>query len=123
MIFSPAVIELNTLRFRGLHGMTTEEQLVGCEFVVNIKLTISSNEQSFLKDNLKNTVNYADVYLCIRQAFLITSHTIENIATRILDSILKQFPLVIEAEIKLEKLNPPISADCHSAAIILKAKR
>lgn len=116
-------IELNGLKFHAFHGITAEERRVGSDFEVNVALFLAGDLESFEKDSLDKSINYAEAYQLIQKEFCITSKLLENVATRIAETLFRHFELLEKVEVKVEKVNPPIQADCHSAAVVIRAKK
>ena len=109
-------ILLNNLRFQACHGVLPQEQTVGALFTVSLRLKVDFTEAA-LEDDLRGTVNYAEVYEAVKEEMGVTSRLLENVAYRISGRILKEFPQVEEVEIRLLKQNPPMGADCDSAGV------
>ncbi len=116
-------IELKGLRFHAGHGVSQLEQRVGCSFRVSLRLDFSIKACALEKDQLEGTLDYAEVFKVVQHEFKHISRLIEHVAWRIAQSLLDKFVCIDTVDIKVEKLNPPISADCESAAINLKIGR
>jgi dihydroneopterin aldolase len=112
-------IVLKDMKFYAFHGILLQEKCVGNNFLVNLSITAPLGE-ALRSDNLNDTINYATVYSLVKKEMNIPSCLIEHVAGRILCSLKNHFPQIIETELSLSKLNPPISGDIHSATIILK---
>lgn len=123
MRLTKTTIRLNGISLYGHHGIGEEEQKVGSHFVIHAALTIPCPASRFREDTLDESINYAEAYHIIKEAFLKPSGTLENVASRMLDDLFAAFPLLKEAEIEIEKLRPPFPADCHSASVRLCARR
>ena len=109
-------ILLSNLRFQAHHGVLAQEQTVGALFTVSLRLKVDFTEAA-LKDDLRCTVNYAEVYESVKQEMSTASRLLEAVAYRISVRILKDFPQVDEVHIRLLKQNPPMGADCDSAGV------
>lgn len=116
-------IELKNLRFHAGHGVSTLEQRVGCTFRVNVHLDFSIKASALETDQLEGTLNYAELFKVIQREFMPTTQLIEHAAWRVAKSLLKEFDCIDTVDIEVEKLNPPISADCESASVKLKIER
>ncbi len=115
-------IFIEGLRFQAFHGVMPQEQVVGHEFIVDIRLSVDFS-QAMETDELNNTVSYADVYNIVKTEMNIPSKLIEHVAGRIVKSVFAHFSTVNSIELKLRKVNPPMEADCFASGIELKAKR
>lgn len=116
-------IELKNLRFHAGHGISQLEQRVGCTFRVNVRLDFTVKACALEADRLEGTLNYAELFKVIQREFMPTTQLIEHAAWRVAKSLLKEFASIDTVDIEVEKLNPPISADCESASIRLKIER
>ena len=116
-------IELKGLMFRAGHGISEQEQRVGCNFRVNLRLYFSIEASALEQDQLDGTLDYSKVYEVVCREFKPTVHLIEHAAWRVTKALMDEFKSIQTVEITVEKLNPPISADCESAAIQLKIDR
>ena len=109
-------ILLNNFRFHAHHGVLPQEQEVGALFTVSLRLKLDF-QAAARADDLRCTVNYAEVYEAVKQEMSISSRLLENVAYRISVRILNEFPQVDEVHIRLLKQNPPMGADCDSAGV------
>ena len=71
-------------------------------------------------DDLKTTVNYQEVYLLVKQEMDVKSNLIEHVARRILKKLAEKYPQVLNARIKLQKMNPPLGGKVESVSITIK---
>lgn len=111
-------IELQAMKFYAYHGAFPQETRVGNTFVVNLTLT-APLEKAIASDDLKDTINYASVFTIVKEEMEIPSKLLEHVAGRILKTLKRTFPELVETELKLAKLNPPFGGDIYSAAVIL----
>lgn len=115
-------ITLNDLRFHAFHGVGEQERLCGNTFIVNLRfrLDISRAAQT---DNVADTVSYAEVFEAVKDEMTIPSRLLEHAAVRIARRLLAAFPSIEAVQLKLEKLNPPMNADIHSAAVEIEISK
>ena len=118
-----SVISLRELNFYAYHGVAPLEQEVGSRFVVNVDLHLTVRSEALEGDDLKGTVNYAQAYEVVSQSFMPTCRLVEQAAWRVGRALLENFEQVHAVEVSVEKLSPPMEADCKSAAISLKLTR
>jgi dihydroneopterin aldolase len=112
------VIELKNIKFYAYHGVLPHEAIIGNEFTVNIRIE-SDLSTACISDNVDDTINYADVFQLVKTEMDIASQLLENVAYRILRSIKNAFPRILFIEVRLAKLNPPITGDVESAEIVI----
>ncbi len=115
-------IAIEGMEFYSYHGHFEEESVIGTKFIIDLYLETDTSkaEQS---DRLQDTVNYLDVYQCVKDQMKTSSYLIEHVARRILDALLLQFSAIEAVEIKLRKLNPPLGGQMESVSITLDAQR
>ncbi|MCF7858198.1 MAG: dihydroneopterin aldolase [Candidatus Cloacimonetes bacterium] len=116
-------IHLHEMVFYGYHGVHPEERKLGQRFIVNFSYkTDSSYDESISK--LEDTVDYTKVYIIIkhtleeREFFLL-----EVCANTILDSILRSFPRIIYANVKIKKPSVPINGSLGSVEVEMERNR
>ena len=112
------VVKLNNMHFYAYHGVLPHENVVGNRFVVNIciEVDVSAACQS---DDIKDTINYAEVYYIVKAEMDTTAKLLEHVAYRILRSIKAAFPKIAAIEVRLTKMHPPIIGDVESAEVIV----
>ena len=113
-------IEIEGMEFYAYHGHYKEERVVGNRFLLYLKLeTNTSNAEK--SDNIDDALNYQIVYEIIKQQMNVKSFLLENIASRILDAIYKDFENdIISSELKVSKLNPPMGGQIERVSLTLK---
>ena len=115
-------IVLEEMRFYAHHGVLDQERLVGNSFILN--LTIGLNTYSSLySDDLKDTINYAEVYSIVQSEMNTPSALLERVLGRIVCKVFKQWSLIDWIDISISKLNPPFTADIKGAKVHLRIDR
>ena len=109
-------LNLENLRFYAYHGVMPQEQVVGNEYIVNLRMKVDVSK-AMASDEVADTVNYAEVFEAIKKEMEIPSKLIEHVAGRITKRLFKEFPTIEEITLKLSKRNPPMGADIDAAAI------
>lgn len=122
MQIQSSTIALSEMRFFAHHGVTPQEQLIGCHYVVDLCLTFDCSAAA-LSDELADTVNYAEVYEAVRQAMARSSRLIEHAAARIARAVFALSPGITALTVRLAKQNPPMGADVRSASVELRCTR
>lgn len=115
-------ILLNELHFHAFHGVGTQEQLVGNDFVVSLKLRTDLS-RAILSDEVNDTVSYADVFQSVKEEMEIPSRLLEHVAGRIIQRLFDDYSTVDEITLTLLKRNPPMNADIASAGVEVTVKR
>lgn len=115
-------ILLNELHFHAFHGVGTQEQLVGNDFVVSLKLRTDLS-RAMQSDEVNDTVSYADVFQSVKEEMEMPSQLLEHVAGRIIQRLFDDYPTVDEITLTLLKRNPPMNADIASAGVEVTVKR
>ena len=91
---------------------------MGTYFTVSLRMKYDATE-AIETDDITKAVSYLSVYQTIKKEMDKPSHLIENVAYRIKQAVLKEFPEIIEAEVKLCKLNPPLGGQVTQVCVKL----
>ena len=113
------VIEIEGMEFFAYHGHFAAEQVVGNRFVVNLTLGTDC-EKAAVTDNLEDALNYQIVYQVVSEEMKIKSRLLEHVAGRILDRLYDKFGDIINAKIKISKLNPPMGGQIDRVSVTLE---
>ena len=115
-------ITLHEMRFYAYHGVFPQEQRVGNHFIVELSFWADIAE-SLHRDELEETISYADVYEVIKAEMAIPSRLLEHVVGRISERLFATFPRMQRIALTLSKCNPPFPGEVHSAAVTLEACR
>lgn len=111
-------ISIEGMEFFSYHGHFEEESIIGTHFIVDLSFETDTSKAE-ISDNLEDTINYLSVYQVIKREMKQNSYLLENVARRILNAILLEFPLIQYAELKIQKLNPPLGGKIKSVSVTL----
>ncbi|MDO4695774.1 dihydroneopterin aldolase [Porphyromonas sp.] len=89
------------------HGVMAHETLVGNQFHVTLEVLFDASK-AMLDDKLTGTVNYAELYELIQEEMSTPSKLIEHAAWRVLLRLEREYPMITEALIEVEKNAPPV---------------
>lgn len=109
-------VYLKEIRFYAFHGVMPQEQLVGGEFMVSLRVAYPF-EAAMESDDVTDTLNYAELYALVKEQMDIPSRLLEHVAGRIVKAIQMQYPQVTRIELMITKKNPPMGADCEGAGV------
>jgi len=112
-------IILKDIKVYAFHGCMEEEELIGSDYIVNLEVETDMHQPAN-SDLLEDAVDYVLLNGIVKEEMLIRSRLLEHIAQRIIDRILKQFPMVKNVEIKVAKQNPPIGGDVKEVCVSIK---
>ena len=102
-------IHLKGMKFYAFHGVLPQENLVGANFYVDLKLKTNFNDAAET-DKLEGTINYADIHAVVKEEMKTTSKLLEHVCKRIAKRIFHDFPNIETIDISLFKENPPMGA-------------
>lgn len=114
-------VALEGIRFYAYHGYYPEEQILGCEFLLDIET--ESEVYSSGSDELINTVNYERLFSIAKAEMNITRKLIETVAHSILEKIRHEFLLVKTIRISIRKMHLPLSGQVRNSLIELTFNR
>jgi 7,8-dihydroneopterin aldolase/epimerase/oxygenase len=115
------LIQIEGMEFYSFHGHFKEEQIVGNKFIVD--LTIETDMMVPKEtDNLKDALDYQKVYRIVKTQMELKSHLLEHIAGRILDALYSEIGGILNATVKVSKMNPPMGGKIGSVSIVLSKK-
>ena len=101
-------IELEGLEFKAYHGCLEREKVVGNDFVVDFRgeMDMSAAAES---DDLRDAVNYAEIYEVIKEEMARPSDLLEHVTGRIVKALEEKFPQFISFSVRVSKKRPPVS--------------
>lgn len=116
MRLAASYIHLRHVRFHAFHGVMPQEQQVGADFLIDLKVGYPLG-QAMQSDEVGDTLNYASLYDLLAREMQQPSKLLENVAGRIAEAIGRTFPQVTSIDLELIKQNPPMGADCKGASV------
>lgn len=109
-------IYLRNVRFHAFHGVLPQEGIVGNDYLVNLVLDYDFSS-AMQTDDLQGTLNYAEVYLKVREEMAVPSKLLEHVAGRIAYRLFSDFPEIQKLQLSITKVNPPMGADSDGAGV------
>ena len=123
MRIDKAEIILNNIKIHAFHGVLPEERVHGTDYIVSIRCNLDDAgnivEKILSDDDLNDTIDYSLLNTIIEEEMQKPSNLIEHVAARIGTRIL-QIPQIADTMVTVEKLNPPMPGNCHSASVCIK---
>jgi dihydroneopterin aldolase len=115
-------IILDSMAFRGTHGVYEEEQLTPQPFEVDVELMLNL-EPAGLSDDLTQTIDYSGVFDTCRQIVESTRFDlIEALAEAIAQELLTGFP-VDEVTVRVRKPKVKLGGTLRSAGVEIRRRR
>lgn len=112
-------IVLERMEFRALHGCYELERKVGNRFTVDLELTAELGDAA-ADDDVTKTVNYLTAYEVVRTQMRITQHTIERVATNIIEALYATFSQLRHVKCTVSKLAPPLGGKLDRVSVVLE---
>lgn len=122
MKINNSYILLKKIRCYAYHGVAPQENLIGNEYIVDLRLKVDISK-AMQTDEVTDTVNYAEIHRVVMGEMAVPSKLLEHVGGRIAKKLLEQFPTIEEVELRLSKRNPPMGADIESAGIEIHCGR
>ena len=119
---SRSYIFIHDIHIHAFHGVLEQEQKVGNDFRIDIKLEYNISK-ACSSDNIKDTLSYADVYNIIKEEMEIPSQLLEHVSARIVNHLFDDLPAINNIYILLAKRNPPMGGDLKEAGIEMNCHR
>ncbi|HEY9542781.1 dihydroneopterin aldolase [Prevotella sp.] len=116
MIVDNAKITLTNLRFHAFHGVMPQERIVGNDYTVSVEIGYDFS-RAMVSDNVRDTLNYAEVYEVIAAEMRCPGKLLEYVAGRMGQKLMEVFPAIREMTLQIVKLNPPMGADTDGAGV------
>jgi dihydroneopterin aldolase len=110
-------VSLEDVRFFAFHGFYPEEQLVGTEFRVDLRVTLPAAGP--VCDELELTFNYEQLYAIASAGMKVPRKLLETVAENMLGEIRRLCPQAEAISVRIRKLHPPIPGAIGSAAVEL----
>jgi len=110
-------IALQGIHFFAFHGFYPEEQVLGCEFIVDIDTELEVYGHG--NDNINNTVNYERLFRIAKAEMDIPRKLIETVAHGILEKIRHEFLAVKVIRVAIRKMHPPLAGQVENSLIEL----
>ncbi len=101
------MLELEGMEFHSNHGCSEEERKQGNRFVVDFMSELDI-ARAAASDDLKDTVDVAEIHKIVAREMQQPSRLIETVAARIVRAIEKRYPRLEHFSIRVSKQNPPI---------------
>ncbi len=113
--YAHSCVRLVNIVFNSHHGVLKEEHTVGAKYEVDAELSFDFTDAA-QKDDITKTVDYGAVYKKIRSVLTLKKYfLIEAVAYQIAHDLLRDFPIIQKAAIKVRKRNPPVDGICDYA--------
>ena len=115
-------VKVENLKIFAYHGCMEEEEIIGSDYIVNIKAYCMLSKKAFA-DDITETVNYVDLARIAEREMAVRSKLLESVAKRITSSCMKEIALIEEIFVSISKVCPPINADVETVTVEVRETR
>jgi len=112
-------VALTEARFYAYHGYYAEEQVLGNEFMVDIRVEFDREGTDTATEELARTVNYQQLYRIAQLEMEKPRKLLETVVEAMLHRVKTDFPFVHKIEVGITKHNPPFGGDQAKARVAL----
>jgi 7,8-dihydroneopterin aldolase/epimerase/oxygenase len=117
-----ATIALEQMEFYAYHGVYEAERQIGNKYVVDVRIRAQVDEAA-KQDQLSGTVDYGQVYGVIKEIMNKPTQLLEHLAYSACAQLLEKLPQILDVEVKVSKLNPPIGGLCAASSVTIYESR
>ena len=115
-------VKVENLKIFAYHGCMAEEEVIGSDYIVNIKADCMLSKKAFA-DDITETVNYVDLARIAEREMAVRSKLLESVAKRITSCCMKEVPLINDIFVSISKVCPPINADVETVTVEISETR
>lgn len=108
------IIALTGIHFFAHIGRTEEEQLLGNEIIVDVEVSLDSNKTD---ERIESTVDYQRIFQLVNSIMAERIQLLETACERMIDHIREEFPYINSIQVKVTKLNPPLTGSARQASV------
>lgn len=109
-------ILFENLKIYAHHGVLEEERIIGTYYLINAEIHADLWKAS-LSDDLKDTINYAEINEIFHEEMRIPSNLLEHVVARMMNAIEKKFRKISYIKIKLTKTSPPMRGEMDGVSV------
>ncbi|MDO5656078.1 MAG: dihydroneopterin aldolase [Flavobacteriaceae bacterium] len=114
-------IIIENIQIYAYHGCMDEEAKIGSEYRVDLEIHADLLTSAF-NDELQDTVDYVHLNQIIHSEMEKRSKLLESVAHRVLQRIGEEIKMVVWAEVKISKINPPMGGNVEKVSVIFNRK-
>ena len=101
--------------FFAFHGFYAEERKAGTHFLIDAEVELKSFDS--IDDNIKDTVNYEQIYTICKQEMTHPRKLLETVVFSIVSRFRDEFENMVSAKVRLEKLGPQLGGKVEKSVI------
>jgi dihydroneopterin aldolase len=115
-------IAIEGIELYAYHGCLEEEAKIGSKYRVDVYVDVDYSEAA-LSDDLKQTVDYGQVYDIVKKEMSERSKLLEHVARRIADSLAVQIPHQAKYKVLVTKYQPPVNGQVASCTVSWESEK
>lgn len=100
------------------HGCMPIEAEVGTWFETTVTVEADLSKAA-ASDSIEDAIDYCVLVDAVHDQMAIRSNLIENVAQRIIDQILKQYPDCQSITVNIRKLNAPVNGEVEAVGVTI----
>ncbi len=112
-------VEIDRLRVYAHHGVVPQERAVGNLFEISVTLEYDM-ERAAQTDDVAYALDYSRVVATISEVMAVPSDLLENVALRLKERLIADYPQVTAGCVKVAKVTPPIPARMESVSVSVR---
>ena len=113
-------IELRDVTLHAYHGIFEGEDKTGSPYIINLLVSYDDSNSDFT--DVSDTINYAELYDIIRARMQVPTGLLEKVCDSTIRQIHQQYPSILEIEMSIYKLQPPIEQFQGKVGVTIKRK-
>lgn len=99
-------ITLSNLEFYGFHGLYDDEKKIGNQFKVDVIIDFTPIVQ--IVSQLNQTIDYVQVYNCVKSIMEVPTPLLETIVGKIADQVMLDYTIANKVFVQITKQKLPI---------------
>jgi dihydroneopterin aldolase len=111
-----ATIALEGMRFFAHHGVFAHERAHGNHFEVDVWLDCGDAPLPD-SDELGDALDYGKVYAITAEVMAVPKNLLESLVNGIGTRLVRTFPTIVAAKVRVSKENPPIDGECKRSFV------
>ncbi len=115
-------IKLSNVRTYSYHGCMDEEEKIGAEFRIDLKVK-TNMVQAAQTDDLQYGLDYTRLNEIVIAEMQVRAKLMETVAWRMIKLVFEEFVLADKVAVKVTKLNPPVGGNIEAVSVSLKKSR
>lgn len=111
-------IELNGISIHAYHGVHQIEKEQGADFSLDVSFEYDAAD-AIASDAIDKALDYEKIFVIVQQCMATRSDLIETVASNIKQQIELTFVTLKNLQIKLCKINPPVSGNIKEICVVI----